>query len=270
MRNTHARFSRACAGLAFAATAALLFPASSLAQVGPGGAFPGHWRGGGFGGFGHGGSKVVTGEPYSATAVTSTEQTLTDGTHITHQNTATIARDSEGRVMHSETLTSGRESGATIVSIFDPVANQRIEYNSSTKVAHIFVLPPKPSSSGAASASDTSSPHNGRFHSNSVNVTSESLGTQTMAGLTAQGTKTTRTVAAGAFGNDKPLVSTDEKWVSSDLQIVLQSTRSDPRDGQTTYTVSNLQRSEPSASLFQVPAGYQSKTITVPPHPAPE
>ena len=34
---------------------------------------------------------------------------------------------------------------------------------------------------------------------------------------------------------------------------------SDPRMGDTTYTLSNVDRSEPAASLFQVPADYTIK-----------
>jgi hypothetical protein len=264
---THSGISRTLSGLAIAAAATLLIPVAILAQAGPGPAnFPGHWRGGG--GFGHGhGGKVVTGEPYSATAVSTSQQTLSNGTTISHQATVSLARDNEGRTMRSETFTGG-QSNATVVSIFDPVTNQRIEYNTGTKKARIFVLPASnaAASSNAATAPGPRGP--GGHHSSQVTVASESLGTQTIAGVSAEGTKTTRTVAAGAFGNSQPLVSTEEKWYSADLQIVLQSTRTDPRSGQSTYTVSNLQRAEPAASLFQVPAGYESKTIDVPARPA--
>jgi hypothetical protein len=36
----------------------------------------------------------------------------------------------------------------------------------------------------------------------------------------------------------------------------VKSTRTDPRFGQTSYTVTNIQRTEPTATLFAVPAGY--------------
>ena len=49
---------------------------------------------------------------------------------------------------------------------------------------------------------------------------------------------------------------TVERWYSSDLQITLMSTTSDPRIGTTTYQVTSLQRGEPSPSLFEVPAEY--------------
>jgi hypothetical protein len=35
--------------------------------------------------------------------------------------------------------------------------------------------------------------------------------------------------------------------------------RSDPRSGETTYRLTNIDRSEPDRSLFEVPAGYTIK-----------
>src|SRR5580692_4644164 len=84
----------------------------------------------------------------------------------------------------------------------------------------------------------------------------ESLGTQTINVLVAEGTRTTHTIPAGQIGNEKALQVVSERWYSADLQIVLKSTRTDPRFGTTTYTVTNIQRTEPAASLFTVPANF--------------
>jgi len=88
----------------------------------------------------------------------------------------------------------------------------------------------------------------------------ESLGTQTMNGVVVEGTRITRTIPAGQIGNDKPLQVVSERWYSPDLQIVMKSTRTDPRFGTTTYTVTSLQRTEPAATLFTVPADYTVQT----------
>ena len=84
----------------------------------------------------------------------------------------------------------------------------------------------------------------------------ESLGTQTINGISVQGTRITHTVPAGQEGNDKPIVSTTERWYSPDLQIVVKSTRTDPRFGTVTYTVNNISKSEPASTLFTVPSDY--------------
>ena len=52
------------------------------------------------------------------------------------------------------------------------------------------------------------------------NVTTTSLGTQTINGVQAEGTRTTRTIPAGAIGNANPIVITNERWYSPDLQTV--------------------------------------------------
>src|SRR5207249_9818645 len=94
----------------------------------------------------------------------------------------------------------------------------------------------------------------------SNDLKTESLGTQTINSVTAQGTRYTRTIPAGQIGNEQPIIIVSERWYSPDLQIVVMSKRSDPRFGETTYQLTNLQRSEPAASLFQVPARSEEHT----------
>ncbi|MGH9592844.1 MAG: hypothetical protein ACRD5L_07110, partial [Bryobacteraceae bacterium] len=48
--------------------------------------------------------KVVKGQPYMADAVTETTQTLSDGNHISRKETASVARDSEGRTRREQVL----------------------------------------------------------------------------------------------------------------------------------------------------------------------
>jgi hypothetical protein len=92
----------------------------------------------------------------------------------------------------------------------------------------------------------------------------EDLGSKSIAGVSATGTRTTITIPAGQIGNDQPIVITDERWYSPDLQVTVQSTHTDPRMGTTTYALQNISRAEPSPTLFQVPADY---TVTDAPEP---
>jgi hypothetical protein len=87
-------------------------------------------------------------------------------------------------------------------------------------------------------------------------VKSEPLGQQTIEGILATGTRTTRTIAAGAIGNEQPIEVTSETWYSPDLQMVVMSKHNDPQIGETTYTLTNIQRGAPPQSLFEVPANY--------------
>jgi hypothetical protein len=90
----------------------------------------------------------------------------------------------------------------------------------------------------------------------------EHLGTQMIEGVAAEGTRTTVTIPAGQIGNELPIVTVNERWYSPDLQVVVKNTRSDPRTGTSTYTLTNINRSEPLPSLFQVPPDYTTIDMT--------
>jgi hypothetical protein len=85
----------------------------------------------------------------------------------------------------------------------------------------------------------------------------ESLGTKTIEGVQAVGTLSRSTIPAGTIGNDKDLVITRETWYSPELKLVIQSTQNDPRFGQTSYSLKNIQQGSPDEALFQVPADYK-------------
>jgi hypothetical protein len=84
----------------------------------------------------------------------------------------------------------------------------------------------------------------------------ESLGTQGVNGVSAQGTRTTVTIPAGQIGNDRPIQVVSERWFSTDLQMLVKSSNSDPRFGETTYNLTNINQAAPDPSLFQIPADY--------------
>jgi hypothetical protein len=243
--------------------AALVFCGTARAQRGPGGPPP-------FGepmelmGFegGHPG-QIVKGSPFSATVSSETTQTLQDGTVIHRTSQGTVYRDSLGR-SRRETTVSGfgplAASGGTrtMVSIADPVAGAHYMLDATNKVAHKMTF----HQHGADASSETAQAFEQKMEARkqqeeaSGALKTESLGTQTINGIVAQGTRITHTIAAGKIGNDKPIVSVSERWYSPDLQIVVKSTRTDPQFGTTTYTVTNIQKSEPAATLFAVPADY--------------
>ena len=93
--------------------------------------------------------------------------------------------------------------------------------------------------------------------SGGAEVNRESLGTQTIEGVVAEGTRITFTTPAGKIGNERPIVTTNERWYSPELQTVVLIKNSDPRMGETTYRLTNIVRSECDPSLFQVPADYK-------------
>jgi len=234
----------------------------------------------------------VKSQPYQAQAVTEVKQTLADGSHITQTTTATVARDSDGRTVRVQKLgamgpwksapASSEANAPTLTTVFDPVAQTHIDYSSENKVAHSLpMLPPLAKGesnvtrsfavfAGAPVADGPGQVTNFAFKTRTdsaevanANIKTESLGDKAIDGISVAGTKMTSTIPAGTIGNDKDLVVTRETWYSPDLKLVIQSIQNDPRFGETTYSLTNIQRNEPDPSLFQVPAGYKVEKVPV-------
>ncbi len=87
-------------------------------------------------------------------------------------------------------------------------------------------------------------------------TTTEDLGMLHQNGVPAQGTRTTLTIPVGQIGNNREIKVVNERWVSQELQMTVKSINSDPRFGTTTYELRNVNRSNPPASLFQIPSDY--------------
>lgn len=212
----------------------------------------------------HGG-KVVTGAPFSAVAISETSRTLADGNHISRKTQTNLFRDGQGRFRKEVTLpaigplaTSG--GPRSFVMINDPVAQQNFILHPEEKTVEKVGKPfggmkghMRGGKNGALKGNAGSWEANAAA---SGNFKKEDLGTQTIAGVSAQGTRYTRIIPAGQIGNEKPITIVSEHWFSNDLQMTVMSKRSDPQFGETTYTLTSIQRGEPAASLFAVPSGY--------------
>jgi hypothetical protein len=96
----------------------------------------------------------------------------------------------------------------------------------------------------------------------------QDLGTTTLNGLLARGTRRTETMPDYESETDEAITLEDETWYSEDLHLVLLVRHSDSRVGVQTIGVSNLKREEPPASMFQVPQGYRILNVTPPKAPA--
>ena len=83
------------------------------------------------------------------------------------------------------------------------------------------------------------------------------LGTRNIEGVSATGTRTTRTINPGTMGNDKPIVSISDTWVATDLKVTVLSETDDGQEGHSTMKLVNIVRGEPNSALFLVPVGYK-------------
>jgi hypothetical protein len=210
------------------------------------------------------GLKPVTGAPFTAQATTEITQTLADGNQIDNKETATVARDSAGRTRRDGTISrigllAAEGIAPEIVRIVDPVAGASYVLDVNAKTA---VQMGRHLRADVAMKDGGPPPFLSKFRdgdSSKSQRTTESLGNQVMAGVNAEGTRTTETIPAGAIGNQKPIVIVSERWYSPDLQETIYSKRTDPRFGTTIYQLANISRQEPDPSLFQVPADYTIK-----------
>jgi len=220
---------------------------------------------------------TTTGAPYSAVQVTEQVQTLADGTHITQSpQTTKFYRDSQGRTRTERRfpLPPGALGKVvdvpSFIDIFDPVARAHYTLEpqnhtarkmtmmapppppppantNSVPVKAVRVLPAPFSVAGPAPPDQTTRPQ----------VTRDSLGTQTIEGVLAEGSRTTVIYPTGAVGNDRPITTVSETWTSPELKAVVLSRNLDPRNGESTTKLTNISRAEPDASLFQIPADYE-------------
>jgi hypothetical protein len=219
--------------------------------------------------------EVTKGAPFSAQRTEESVQTLGDGTHITNKSSVLYSRDSAGRV---------RREDDEWITIYDPVAGVSYRLNkknhTGSKVELVYGLAAKikldevdqtlarmlkedaekalneSKEQQGNAVTITSDGPNGRVYSLKRSGAEESLGSQVVNGVMADGKRFTSTIPAGDFGNDRPIQTVTESWYSPELHITILFKRSDPRDGDVVTQYTNIQRAEPNAGLFQLPAGY--------------
>jgi hypothetical protein len=235
------------------------------------------------------------GKPFSAKVTTQTVQTFIDGTHVSQTATMLEYRDAEGRV---RTETSRTGNPVPTIVIRDTVARFTYRLDPATKsavraamaglaVAEGTGLSARAARGGAAAQASAQTPQEAvarlkelvdgqlalaraeevaqlaeviRQAARNPNEVVEDLGMALVNGVQARGTKTTTIVPVGAIGNDREFRSVDERWFSSDLNLLIKSINTDPRFGTTTYELTNISRQPPDPSLFQIPADYTVST----------
>jgi hypothetical protein len=204
---------------------------------------------GGRGSGGPGAVATVLGAPYSAVEVRTSQQALAAGNAIQRQEQSNIYRDSQGRVRREATITGQDGQTQTHVTISDPVAGVVYELDAKNKVA--FSRPAgfsrmSPTMGAAQVPAETE-----------ANVKRETLAAQSMRGIMAIGMRVTRTIPAGTIGNAQAIEIVRETWISDELKVPVMTKVSDPRTGTTVTELTNINRSQPDPSLFQVPSDYK-------------
>jgi hypothetical protein len=198
-----------------------------------------------------------------------------------------MARDSEGRTYLEITATRGPASNPqsyTSINVNDPVAGIHFTLNPESHIAHRFERPPRSANAsqlrpvppgGAnteASGNSGSGPSIRSVNPDDLNsrptgpatsrsslppIQIEDLGEESIDGVGVRHYRETRTIPAGEQGNDRDLLIASEFWYSKQLRLNLKAARNDPRFGEENLTLSSIERNEPQASLFEIPADYK-------------
>lgn len=215
----------------------------------------------------------VPNAPFSADVQILTHQKLTDGSETVRMTINHIARDSSGRIYNeSRRLVPTSFKGDPLLTsarIYDPTVRRDIIYNPQLHLARETVLSPEQ----AARAMPTRAPLPAIVNlaqprsapSAAPRVTVTDLGDRIMDDTTLHGTQKQRTIDAPASTTGQPVTITDEYWYAPDLFVYLIVKHDDPRTGEQIVAVTHIDRHEPPAEKFYVPADYKVVDETPPP-----
>ncbi|HEY9283807.1 MAG TPA: hypothetical protein VIP46_10165 [Pyrinomonadaceae bacterium] len=222
--------------------------------------------------------KVVRGAPFSAESLVEHVQTYADGNRSVRKSSARLYRDSAGRTRREHAVT--REGSGVLapdgqpprlIFIADPV--DEIEYRIDTRAQTVH-RQEVPEAMRRMRERAMAGDGEGRFGVLMPTSTArrreageegapapkpvrEKLGRQSIDGVEAEGARTTVTIPAGEFDNERPFEITHEEWYSSDLKMIVMMRHVDPRFGETTFRLTNVSRGEQDRALFYPPDGYK-------------
>ncbi|MBS1789853.1 MAG: hypothetical protein JST85_19175 [Acidobacteria bacterium] len=226
-------------------------------------------------------TKLVKGAPYSAVTVSESVQTLGDGNRIRQTTTTTVYRDSAGRIRREVMSKDGTPKS---VVISDPASGINYSLDPQNRTAMKSEFGGMVKMVDLARGEEMKKVELARSEERKMKLDQEEklllaktvpyatlsekkqtakemLGSQRIEGVEAEGTRVTITIPAGQIGNDLPINIVSEQWYSPELQLLVMTKHSDPRTGETTYRLTNINRAEPDHSLFELPADYTLRNM---------
>lgn len=189
---------------------------------------------------------LVTERPYSAIQTVTIRRLLPDGDEFTQQTVTRLYRDGTGRTRR-DTLDSDGELDHSVIAghdgamIFLDHQNELVSTGGARPRAPVpdrveGAGPVRPASKAPAAV--------------------EQLGERDIEGVTATGR-----ITRSQLGKEGESVEvTSEVWYSEELKMALYRKHGDPRFGDSTIELSELDRSEPDPALFEPPEDYQLLT----------
>src|ERR1051325_81288 len=219
---------------------------------------------------------IVKDSAFSAESVTEHIQTLADGNRLTRKSVAHIYRDAAGRTRREHEMTRrgslpAKGEARRLLVINDPVGRVNYVIDTEAGTARKRQLPPPQVMEAFSRARGDNAPFSVLMPTSAAHRSMnqaeggeppakpvrEKLPAQVIEGVLAEGTRTTLTIPAGEFDNEQPLTISHEEWYAPELHMIVLMKHNDPRFGETLFRLTNINRGEPAAELFQLPAGYR-------------
>jgi hypothetical protein len=180
-----------------------------------------------------------------------------DGNVSNYKTMRNIGRDTQGRIFNEvrtlEPLSFAGQPDVRGILIYDPQSRTSTHLDPK---AHTFTTgtvnrPPEtvPPALLYASPTGTNLPQN-------PYLKEEDLGVHEIDGVSAHGVRETQIIPADTSSGTREIQVTDEFWYSPDLRINLIIRHNDPRTGSVTMTVTQIARTDPDPSRFQIPEDY--------------
>jgi len=200
----------------------------------------------------------VLNTPYSAKRHFIAVSKRADGTVSREESGGSEARDSQGRTYSAGerhwTYFDGKANvlgSEMLYRIDDPVANTETRWDTTSKVARVIHW-------AQTASGDDASKTNCQCDEVNTNPfeTVEKLGTKTIGGFVAEGTRSSYTVPAGQDHNDQPIVVVHERWYCPELRIVILETNDNPRSGTKRNELIDIVRGEPDVTQYRPPSNY--------------
>lgn len=191
----------------------------------------------------------ISGAAFQAQERLEIKTVLADGTTVERQASVGIARDSQGRVYRERRRIipvneEGKEAPLEAILLLDAQQGTETECLVTQRVCTIRAL-------------RTTTQQRAISHDGKIQLERATVGTESMEGVTVEHIRERRTIAAGAYGNDRAITSTVEYWYAPQLEIDLQILRTSPQGRSQRLRVTDLNLSEPELQLFKPPDGFR-------------
>jgi hypothetical protein len=186
--------------------------------------------------------------PYTAEIVQRFSETLPNGNQVVRKRRIVQMRDSQGRTRIENFSTDGpgcceNRNQPDVVNLYVPLQRQFIQLFPRTKKARVMTFP------GTGPIPTHGDP-------NDKNIERQSLPGRTIHGIYSEGTRVTFLVPHND-GRATEVGCVKESWVSPEMKIaVLTKSGGTCSDGGITE-IREIDRNEPDAALFEIPADYE-------------